>query len=150
MLTNKTVVVVEPTKKRCVTLSNKCPVQVGFDFSPFVGKKVLRGNINSYRVHCWNYFFPEFRLDGKQQEMIDEGLLKPKISVTGDSDMCKKAEFLKRVVKKVVFTTPSRYYLGVFLNTPDSETLGKAVEYLKEFGIKVKWEVAHKDELKGI
>ena len=141
-------------EKKVSKLNRNKPINMGlyrgFDFAPFVGKKVLRASLNTYRIHIWNFFMPDMRLDCLQQELIESGELKPKITPDGDSELCEKAAYLKQFISRVVFTPASSFYLVCFLNTPDSETLGKVMDYLKEFGIKVKLEVAHKDELKGV
>lgn len=141
-------------QKQVSKLNRDKPINMGlyrgFDFSPFLGKKVLRGSLNTYRIHIWNFFMPDMRLECSQQELIESGELKPKITPDGDSELCQKAEFLKKYVRRVVFTPSSSFYLVVFLDSPGSETLGMIMDYLKEFGIKVKLELAHKDELKGL
>lgn len=120
------------------------------DSQKFVGKKILRGTLNSYRIHILNAFeieYSETPFLAEQQKMIDDGILTPKISVDSSEEMLTKYAFLMKHMEGIIETFGSKNRVVVLLNTPTFAILDKVVQVAKEFGINIRWELAGKDEV---
>jgi len=144
------------TDGRTYTLEEKRAMQnrrvedKAFNIQQFVGRQILRGNLNVRRIHILNAFINEYAESpylAEQQAMIDSGLLIP--AVVGDSpaEMLSKFAFLMQYMDSMQNIPGSDFKILVFLNTPNAEVLDKVVLIARDFGIIIRYEHALSDEV---
>ena len=123
-----------------------------FDFTPYIGRRNMRANINAGRIHLFNFYCRKFGMKGlvnKQQEMIDSGELTPRINPENDhEELLNKLAIIGVYVETMYVTRGSRNKLVVEMNTPNQQVLEQVGAALWAFGINMKYELAQKDELK--
>lgn len=123
-----------------------------FDFRPLIGNRVLRANINTYRIHILHHFAKEmFGQDNVLtdfQDKIDSGEITPSIKPEENLEaftvaMATIVKFVDRI--EVVYQTKNK--LHIYMKTSTQNELEKLGSALHLMGVNLKYELAQKDEI---
>lgn len=123
-----------------------------FDFRPLIGVRVLRANINTYRIHILHHFAKElFGQDSVLtdfQDKIDSGEINPNIKPEENPQAFMEAmATIVKFVDKIEVVYQTRNKLHIYTKTQTQNDLEKLCAALHLMGVNLKYELAHRDEL---